>query len=124
MNNDNDTHTLSAKLNVVRCLVCATWVLHVEGWLLTAESHLPKLQRGPHHEADAEADTQSAENDRDNDLPSLPNVPHWIVEIILVFAWRAVLTDRLLYRLPLEENLYHARHRACSFDGEEANILF
>lgn len=72
MDDDYDTHSLSAKLNVVRHVVRAMRVLHVERWFLTAESHFPKLQNGPSHEADA----QNAEYDRDSNLPGLPSVVH------------------------------------------------
>lgn len=98
-------------------------VHHVEFWFLAAQSHLPCLPHEPAHEADAEADAQSAENHRDDDLPSLPSVIHRMLSILLSFLgdWWISIIYFTGYRW---RNLYRARHRACSFDGKEANKLF
>jgi hypothetical protein len=85
MSRGYDTRSLNATLNVVRWVVHDTTVYHVEVWFLAAQSHLPYLPPEPTREADAEDDAQSAESDRDGDLPSLPIVFHEILSVSSFF---------------------------------------
>lgn len=66
-------------------------VHHIEVWFLTAQSCFPHLPHKPTREADAEADTQSAENSRDGDLPSMPCGPHRMFSTFFFLSWRVVL---------------------------------
>jgi len=111
-----DTRSLSARFNVIRWAVPDACVHHVEYWFLAAQFHLPYLPPEPTREADAEDDAQSAESDRDSNLPSLPIVFHWILSVssflfeeywyclIAYFtdcSWRRIYTMAAIAHVPL-----------------------